>query len=107
MLYKENGNNPQKITIDYRAVLNRLQNSIAIYSTEFPEVAALKREVALIYFNIFLIDAHLSHLKKICSLLEKKKGEAPIINLLHEGFCTDLELFKRGASINQESAIYF
>ena len=106
MLFKNTENSPQKITIDYRAVLNRLQNSIAAYAVASPEVIAVKHEIDLIYFNIFLTDAHLNHLQKICRLLERKKSEAPLLSLLHEGFCTDLELFKRGATITSESDIY-
>ena len=106
MLFKNIENSPQKITTDYRAVLNRLQKSIAVYAVASPEVIAVKHEIDLIYFNIFLTDAHLNHLQKICKLLERKKTETPLISLIHEGFCTDLELFKRGATITSDSDIY-
>ncbi|MDB5261234.1 MAG: hypothetical protein JWQ14_515 [Adhaeribacter sp.] len=106
MLYKDNDHGPQKITIDYRMVLNRLQKNIAVYASKFPEVAALKRDIDLVYFNILLTDAHLCHLQKICKVLDIKSGQVPVIKMLHQGFCSDLELFKRGATISQNTDIY-
>ncbi|GEO02924.1 hypothetical protein AAE02nite_05880 [Adhaeribacter aerolatus] len=107
MLYSDKYNNPQQITIDYKSILARLYKTIAVYETAYPEVAVLKKEINSIYFNIFLSDAHLCHLQKICKLLDKRKDDSSLINLLHEAYCTDLELFKRGASINQNADIYF
>ena len=107
MLYRDKYNNPQQITTDYKLILARLLKTIAAYETKYPEVAALKQEINLIFFNIFLSDAHLCHLQKICKLLGKKKEDSTIINMLHEAYCSDLELFKRGASISQDADIYF
>ena len=107
MLYSDKYNSPQQITINYKLVLARLLKTIKVYEVDFAEVAALKQEINLIFFNILLSDAHLCHLQKICKLLDKKKEEAAIIKMLHDSFCTDLELFKRGASINQNAEVYF
>ncbi|KAA5541262.1 hypothetical protein [Adhaeribacter rhizoryzae] len=107
MLYKDNQNNPQQITINYKLILDRLRKTIMVYEAECPEVAALKQEINLIYFNIFLSDAHLCHLQKICKLLDKKKQESPVIKMLHEAYCSDLESFKRGVIVSQNAEIYF
>lgn len=107
MLYKDKQNSPQQITIDYKLILARLRKTIMVYEADYPEVAALKQEINLIYFNIFLLDAHLCHLQKICKLLDKKKQESPVIKMLHEAYCSDLETFKRGASVNHSAETYF
>ena len=107
MLYNDRYNSPQQITVNYKLVLARLFKTMAVYEVDFPEVVKLKKEINSILFNILLSDAHLCHLQKICKLLDKKKEEAAIIQMLHNSFCTDLELFKRGASINQSAEPYF
>lgn len=107
MLYSQNQNLQQKIIIDYRTILNRFWKTLIRYAPDYPEVARLKQEVEQVHFNIILTDAHINHLQKICRLFDLKKPDQPIISKLHQEFCADLEMFKRGATINPESKVYF
>jgi len=107
MLYRNNHNLAQKIIEDYRVILNRLQKTLSSYALHNPAVAALKQEVEQVQFNILLSDAHLNHLQKICRLLDQQKVKEPIIFRLHQAFCSELELYKRGATVNKDEEVYF
>ncbi len=58
MLYRDNQNLPQKVTVDYKTIFKRFCKTVDGYAQYYPEVANLKREVGQINFNLILIDAH-------------------------------------------------